>query len=126
MAFFKVQAPVTVENKGMRFATGTFVASASANTTINVGFRPKYIMYRRVTVSDGLTYHNGSTYIYDSDRGAESTATTSSTASSATITTTYRGFTSTYEITIQSITDTGFTVYKGNTNTYRYWAIGDW
>lgn len=98
---------------GSRSASGTYTSSTSDKTTINLGFRPRYLCIVG-------THSGGQMMIYD-ERISDSTfrfAGTSTYAQSRNL-----GASTNYNL--YSIDSTGFTVNKTTTSyTYDYFAIG--
>jgi len=98
---------------GAKCASGTFVASSSQMTSINCGFKPKYLTIVNTTAV------NTRNIVYDERQSttkyAMSTASNKLTAYNLNDNSAYR---------LYSIDDNGFTVTKWNNNNCAYFAIG--
>ena len=117
---------ILVEVKGISVAlppsvgnvkVGTFTASTSTTTTVDIGFKPKYLMVMNLNSSN-----TGGTNVYDEDALGANKILSATTQ----VYVTNRSLPSTTLNTIASISNTGFTYNKvssGYTTGY-YFAIG--
>lgn len=101
-----------------KVAVGTFTTSTSSKTTVNIGFKPKYLCVRLYSTSNTSPYTD---YIYDE---RYSTTAYHLTGTSTTLTNKPLGESNNYRL--YSINDDGFTVNAVASGYTRaaYFAIG--
>jgi len=103
---------------GAKVKTGTFTTSTSATTSVNCGFKPKYLA---IEVDGQTSSGTHMLWIYNAD-----TSTSYSYYASASVYPSTRSLPSTANNTLASIDSNGFTfnLTSSRARTARYFAIG--